>query len=130
MARDKEANGYRVSCYYSTHSQHLNILQVEKTVIDNTRAEDVDPAHWRRLMERFKRTRKDDGTDAYCEHVTDYLSTGSVLGEMSLLTGNASDVLVTCETSTQVGTRACRTRMSAPVRIARMHVARARASAW
>ena len=37
------------------------------------------------------------------ERVTDYLSTGSVLGEMSLLTCRPSNVKVTCETSAQVG---------------------------
>ena len=37
------------------------------------------------------------------ERVTDYLSTGSVLGEMSLLTCKPSNVKVTCETSAQVG---------------------------
>ena len=36
------------------------------------------------------------------EKVTDYLSTGSVLGEMALLTGKATNVEVICDTSVQV----------------------------
>ena len=36
------------------------------------------------------------------DKISDYLTTGSVLGELALLTGKPSNVTVTCETSVQM----------------------------
>ena len=72
------------------------VLQVEKSItLDQQREK-------RQRMASSTIIEDEELSVPKIEHVTDYLSTGSVLGEMSLLTCKPSNVKVTCETSAQV----------------------------
>lgn len=79
------------------------LVQMDKYIEDHSREEalaqmqGLPPA----MIEHVSRKQKDT-TEPQLEKVTDYLSTGSVLGEMALLTGTPANVDVTCDTSVQL----------------------------
>ena len=70
-----------------THSKDDNNAQRRQTLYQADQALDFD---------RMKQTA------VTIEKVSDYLSTGSVLGEFSLLTGKPSNTVIMCDTSLQV----------------------------
>ena len=76
--------------------------QVDKFLLDHSHASDEDLAVYAARRKSLHPTTFDPNSAEKVEKVSDYMSTGSVLGEMSLLTGMASDVVVTCDTSVQV----------------------------